>query len=360
MDFVLPVEELLAPIAGSSPCGTLEPGHSAQIEAMRAAIESKPAATTAPDWQTLRSAAETLFRGGMAKDLTDVDRQIEFKPVKHLGPAMVLTVVALQTDGLAGFAAGLDLVARLLDKYWDTLYPLRVDDDEPFYPRANLLSPLGLPYNELRDSWKFLERVYAARLIEAGRNGPLSVRDCLFARAATLKLSLPAGPEITEEAVLYALPDPAQSQSRRDALSRAISAAEKIEKVFRDKAANQGTPALDELRKVLKAAGELLEGKKQIPADPVTPTEKPSTGPVQNGAIASSQDAIRRLDELIAYFRKEDKTSPVPFMLERAKTVIDKNFLEVLEQLNELGEQAPKEFRKMAGIKATANPPKSN
>ena len=51
------------------------------------------------------------------------------------------------------------------------------------------------------------------------------------------------------------------------------------------------------------------------------------------GAIGSRQDAIRALDAVVEYFRRNEPSSPVPLMIERAKRLVSKNFLEVLEDI---------------------------
>jgi type VI secretion system protein ImpA len=53
-------------------------------------------------------------------------------------------------------------------------------------------------------------------------------------------------------------------------------------------------------------------------------------GAVTVGAIKSRQDAIRALDAVAEFFRRNEPSSPIPLFLERAKRLVSKNFLEVL------------------------------
>jgi type VI secretion system protein ImpA len=48
------------------------------------------------------------------------------------------------------------------------------------------------------------------------------------------------------------------------------------------------------------------------------------------GSIKTREDAIRALDAVIAFFRKNEPSSPVPMFVERAKRLVAKDFLEVL------------------------------
>ena len=52
--------------------------------------------------------------------------------------------------------------------------------------------------------------------------------------------------------------------------------------------------------------------------------------PVAVGAIKSRQDAIRALDAVAEFFRRNEPSSPIPLFCERAKRLVSKNFLEVL------------------------------
>jgi type VI secretion system protein ImpA len=48
------------------------------------------------------------------------------------------------------------------------------------------------------------------------------------------------------------------------------------------------------------------------------------------GAIKSRQDAIRALDAAAEFFRRNEPSSPVPLLVDRAKRLVAKDFLEVL------------------------------
>jgi type VI secretion system protein ImpA len=56
-------------------------------------------------------------------------------------------------------------------------------------------------------------------------------------------------------------------------------------------------------------------------------------GAVAIGGIRSRQDAERALDAVAAFFRTNEPSSPIPLLLERAKRLVAKDFLEVLAEL---------------------------
>jgi hypothetical protein len=223
---------------------------------------------------------------------------------------------------------------------------------------------LERPFNELNDSWRVVERVYAATLIESGQNGALSVRDCLAPWATGLQLKLPEGKSTTAAMITSALAQAAERQQRQEVLKQALTSARKIEETFREKAADKGTPHLDELATVLEAAASVLDGKAPVGGGvEVGGGAGSGTGAaigggfgtlpptVTSGPIASRSDAVMRLSEVADYFRQNEACSPVPFLLERVQRVIGKDFLGLLEEFNELGDQALPGFKKLAGVK---------
>src|SRR5262249_20968601 len=58
-----------------------------------------------------------------------------------------------------------------------------------------------------------------------------------------------------------------------------------------------------------------------------------AAGAVGVGALRSRQDATRALDAVAAFFRTNEPSSPIPLLLERAKRLVAKDFLEVLAEL---------------------------
>ena len=63
------------------------------------------------------------------------------------------------------------------------------------------------------------------------------------------------------------------------------------------------------------------------------PAEASSSQPAAAGApgaIRSRQDAIRALDAVAEFFRSNEPSSPIPLLVDRAKRLVSKDFLEVL------------------------------
>ena len=64
--------------------------------------------------------------------------------------------------------------------------------------------------------------------------------------------------------------------------------------------------------------------------------------------LRSRDDAVRALDAVAEFFRKNEPSSPVPIVVERAKRLISKTFLEVLADMAPDGLD---EARRIGGIK---------
>jgi type VI secretion system protein ImpA len=54
---------------------------------------------------------------------------------------------------------------------------------------------------------------------------------------------------------------------------------------------------------------------------------------IGQGGIRSRDDAVRALDAVAAFFRTSEPSSPVPMFIERAKRLVAKDFLSVLEDI---------------------------
>src|SRR5262245_57693712 len=127
---VIDLDALLTPVSADAPCGRdLE--YEADFLALQEMARGKPEQVIGdkvkpaqePAWSSVREAAEALF--GSTKDLRI---------------AGVLHLALLKTAGVPGLESGLALMKRMLEQYWDGLYPvLDADDDNDPTFRVNSL-----------------------------------------------------------------------------------------------------------------------------------------------------------------------------------------------------------------------------
>jgi type VI secretion system protein ImpA len=140
-------------------------------------------------------------------------------------------------------------------------------------------------------------------------------------------------------------------------LSTTMSASAEIEKILIEQTPESLAPSggglrplqtlVQELRGLAEFVGETVAQKK---------TEKVAAKAevkvsMQEG-IHSRADAVRVLHEVAEYFRKTEPASPVPYFVERAARLIDRDFLGLLD---ELAPDAVPAFQNLAGVGKETN-----
>jgi type VI secretion system protein ImpA len=286
-----------------------------------------------PDWQEV----ERLGAGLLA-------RTRDLRVLSHLA------VAALNSSGAAAYADIVCLTRDLLAAQWPTVHPgLDPDEDNDPTMRANALLLLGNPGQALR-------RLRTTPLVRSARLGPVSWRD---AAIATGTLTVEDSSEAPNESAIRAAfqdADPAVPQALRGKLAAAAEAADGIGQVFDENSGNGNGPDLSELTKLLRDMGRtidryaILPGN-EAPAEEETPAEDAAAAegfapaaeaaPRRAGGVTAQSltevttraDAIRLLDLVCRYYQRYEPSSPLPMMIERARRLADKNFLEVLRDL---------------------------
>jgi type VI secretion system protein ImpA len=140
-----------------------------------------------------------------------------------------------------------------------------------------------------------------------------------------------------------ALEDP----SGLEQLAIASATIERIEAVFRTVdaalAERAGVGAGASFAPIYQALGEIGGAARaflpqsmdadETPDDPSTEFEVPASMGAVGGPLRSRADVTRAIDLVIAYYRQREPQSPVPLLLGRAREWVDRDFLEVLEDI---------------------------
>lgn len=332
---VLDLDTLLKPVSDSAPCGT-DMEYEASFLALQELARGKPEQVIGdkvrpaqdPPWSKVREAAEEIF--GSTKDLR---------------VAGILHMALLKTSGLAGLDAGLGLMRNMLERYWDTLFPLldAEDDNDPTFRVNSLIAALV--------SDDALATLRLAPLVESRQFGRHSLRAY---RIATGTLNVDAAEGV----------DPAQELARiegafGDVTTEALTATAAlinsasdhlngIQHVLLDKA--DGIPDdlkplaadLREMKSLLDAqlakrgvgtAAEAAGGEGgaeageggQAPSQPIS------------GTIRNRSDVITTIDKICDYYARVEPSSPVPLLLQRAKRLVNKDFMDILRDLTPNG-----------------------
>lgn len=322
------VAKLLEPVSEDSPCGEdLE--YDPEFGELDRSAQGTPGhvmgdeeiAPEPPDWSEVRDSALALFQ--RTKDL---------RVATHLANA------ALHLEGLPGLAAGLDLINRLLHEYWDAVHP-ELDEEDNNDPtiRMNSLMPL----NSREGVIGGLDR---AVLVSSKTLGRFSLRDI---RLASGEITLPEGDETP-------VPDPAHVDAafldceleeltgNSEAVDQCAETVADLEAYAREQVGTEFAPEINELAAELKVIRGILNEQLSRRGVAVEPEEGEETAGEAAaagvpGEIRTRDDAVRALDRVSEYFRKNEPSSPVPLLLQRAKRLVSKDFMEILRDLTPQG-----------------------
>jgi type VI secretion system protein ImpA len=331
---VIDIEELLGEIAADAPCGEdleYDPTF-AEMEKLAQETPERQYGDTIipaepPDWRAVMKAALTLFES-----------------TRDLRVAVCLARSLLNVEGLPGFAEGLALVAGLIERFWDTVYPqLDPEDDNDPTLRVNTIVALCDPEATLR-------ALRETPLVSSRTLGRFSLRHVQIAAGLLTpvvtdeEVELPTQAKIDgafQEAGLENL------QATATAVVDAIGWVEQIEAVLTEQVGVTRAPDMSALTGVLKEIRQVLVDQlrrrgadltSEAPAAEGVEMSVPGGGGVVGqrlvvGEIASREDVIRMLDKICEYFNRYEPSSPVPFLLKRAKILATKDFMEILLDL---------------------------
>lgn len=307
--------ELSQPLSSDAPCGAnLEDSQLlASFDSFRLFGQMVPF-NPAPDWRAIESQSRQAL--SQSKDL---------RLLAHLCAA------SLRTKGLSAFLATLPVAAQWLEQYWDQVFP-RIDDDAIL--RKNAL-------NAFADRIAIVDGVRRHAIVRHPQLGAFSLRDIEIAMG---RAPAPAGEQAPESALVHAafaaIPIE-ELTALNTTVESAIDALRRMETTMRDAAGVDAAPNLDpltnQLLQVKRVLGDALArhplrvDSAQPGGAAISPEESAYLG--TPGAINSRQDAIKALDAVAAYFRDKEPSSPIPMFLERAKRLVGKNFLEVLDDV---------------------------
>ena len=310
---------LVTPVAQDHPCGEdldeSQPLVLASFDGYRLFGQMAPwEKDKQPDWREIRDRAlETL---GKSRDL---------RVLANLGAA------ALHTEGLGAFGQTLDAAKTWLDTWWDQVYP-RIDEDAIL--RRNAL-------NCFADRVAVVDGLRRTPLLAHRQLGTYSIRDIEIAQG-----HLTPGPD-----------EPPRDPSQLDALlaaletenlttiagevSAAIANFRAIEATMREHGGSEAAPDFTGPLQLLSRTKILLDGQlaARAPADAAGPAAEGGVdggarlAAVRSGPIGTRDEAMKTLDAVAAFFRANEPSSPVPLFIERAKRLVGKDFLAVLEDV---------------------------
>ena len=325
------VEELTAPISGDDPCGA-DVEYDAEFQAMETAFQEKPEQEYGdtvipgepPDYKTVRDNAYSLL-----------DRSRDLRAFTYAA------VASLHTDGLPQFRDILKAIAVSLDQYWDEIYPkLDPDDDNDPIMRMNALQML----NERSCVARGVER---AILVELRGVGQFSLRSIDLAEGREQPREDEQVPETLAIKDAFAQAEQDYLDELRTAVAESVEQFEEIRRVWDEKVGGTA-PSLDfglavqTLVRLRTVMAEYAGGDEELAAEQAAGEAASGGGgggggggapQAISGAVNSREDVNRVFDKVIEYYRRNEPSSPVPLLVERAKRLVTADFTEILRDI---------------------------
>jgi type VI secretion system protein ImpA len=319
---------LLQPISPEQPCGvSLDDSILlSSLDALRLFGQTRsPEAPPDPegDERELAKARPPLEWDKIRADaLEGLNKSKDLRLLAYLGTAL------LRTDGLPAFAGVLTTASQWLETYWPQVYPAL---DEDAIARRNAL-------NCFADPMAVIDRIWRLPLVTSRQHGRYSLRDIEIARGQAAPGPLETKPE--EAAIFNAFTElPLDDLTALDASVTAASAAltsmdARMRSEGGPEIAPEFGPLVTQFAKLGRVCKDQLASRGEASGDGSQPAGDGS-GQVafRGGAINSRADAIRALDAVAEYFRRNEPSSPIPLFVDRAKRLVAKDFLEVLADI---------------------------
>ncbi len=352
------LDALLAPIPGDFPHGEdVREDYSAQSPYSRmrdarsnARDAEKQAETPDPNGPPPQDPVP-LWRG-----LRDIGLKLLAEKTKDLEVAAWLTEAYVRSHGLSGLAACSQLIAGLVARYWDDVFPL---PDE--YGIETRVAPVtGL--NGQGGGGSLMAPLFKLPLFLRADGSPLA----LYQYRASSKLSSLDSASRQQRIESGTVPfDEIEKEARtigktsiarvRDEAAAALESWEAMAAIFEEKAGSE-SPSTSQIRDLLREIGEIAGRYAPAPetrADGGTsdnaggtaaPRDETLPGSFQMGAVATDQsgqagrvvtreDALRGLEDIAAFFRRTEPHSPLSFTLDDAVRRARLPLLELLDEI---------------------------
>ncbi len=287
-----------------------------------------------------------LFNTLKVKDLDQFSGEaaepINWRNVKKLSEDLLAKTIDLNVlvaylrallalEGFSGLDAGLNLIKVVFEERWEHLHPqLDPEDGNDPFERVNILATLS-------DYQIFLKPIQQTTLIESKKTGAFNLRSINLASGKSQ-------PTATEVDVSQGLIDGAiiemgleDLKIRLASISNSLDALNTINKVLSNgENFAELSKLLIELKVFLNNAIASKDGEEEpeeVNEDAVTINTHPSVKKSISGTINNNDDVIKTLKLVCEYYKKNEPSSPVPLVIERAIRLVGKNFIEVLKDL---------------------------
>lgn len=333
---VIELSTIIDPVCHDSPCGEnlYSGGVESEFEKLAQAGLGVEKESMIPG-EAEKSVGGFAAWNELAKRLGESCRKsADFGGTKHLGMLYYLTLTWSRLEALAGLTAAFDCASELLNRYWDEIHP--TDTDSDYEDRQFFL-------NRLKEA-EITSCLDAVVIADSRQYGMVTLGDWLAARRE------PADLEQIQRSVTQTMREKPLFYDELKASCEALKAScEQLENtivVRFEKFKLAFTEIKSKVGLLLKFTADPTNTGSDV-AEPEALAAQPSgaaaAAAVASGGsdrIASRTDVVNLLSRIILYYARNEPTSPVPAMLERAKRVATMDFREIVQEFNLTGNPA--------------------
>jgi len=266
---------------------------------------------------------------------------------KHAEAFLYLIASAARIEGWPGFSTAVKAFSQTIKDHWGVMHPLPdTDDGDPdFYEMLGILDNMPMGYREsLEDPFRFVESMRSMIMAESREVGRFTLGDFHRARDGDESIS----GELLKAA--YEQTDEAKKQEIIQAIDEAQEALLNLESFLIEKVGNDAPDLKHMKAECAFAKSEIESFSPQESVFDSSPALETAGAPATSSAldvgqaavtsvgvsingIASRQDAIKALDAVMAYFRHNEPSNPIPYFLNRCKRMVDQDFLTIIREL---------------------------
>lgn len=250
----------------------------------------------------------------------------------------------IQNEGFSAFSDGLSVLSGWIENQWESVYPqLDPDDDNDPTERVNVIMTLC-------DFDVILKPLVSIPVVESNALGKFNLKNIRDANEGSDE------PNLATIEAAFTDSELDQLQNRSEHINICIGMLEKIENNVTKEVGVVNAPNLIEVSKILKETLSVLseyiviKGGDSVAGDltddngeefSVNATVKQAGV----GSINSSQDVTKALEKIISYYMKNEPSSPVPMLLERAKGLVNMDFMSIIKNIASDSEAQVKNIR---------------
>jgi type VI secretion system protein ImpA len=266
-----------------------------------------------PKWAEIRDASLALLARG-----------------KDLRVGVIFALALLRTDGLAGFRAGLEVLTGWLETYWAGVHP-RVEDANPqagLLRRKNALQNLSC--RTFGDPYRVVDRLRAVPLVDTVTLNIAAVAG----GDKDYEAFVPENKRLSSSAIIQVLNRSVERKMAGGAQAKAIQGIlARLENLLNEKMGVQSSPDFQLLKGSVDGICRLLVPGEPPPAQASSPGEPPPP-PAARAGIGSREDVLKAIEQIKEYYAKNEPTSPVPFLLNRASQLVNMDFRQIMGNLS--------------------------